>query len=176
MILTSGPFLNHNFNKRPAMNYRRINLYIQWKMTVKNMTSWRHKTLSASFQMLRTFSAWTHLSHFDQSKNKNEMKSLTNAWPWWEKSKATSLPACKSRLNFHIRGQFEIKILMLQLMNITYFTCILKKLNLSCNHFKSSNLSADNFKKVLKLSWSIPEPAIWSGDTGQQIHCFDSCG
>ena len=39
---------------------------------------------------------------------------------------------------------------------------------------KSSNQSADNFKKI-ELSGSIPEPAIRSGDTGQQIHCFDSC-
>ena len=36
------------------MNYRRILiaavfiLFIQWKKTVKNMTSWRHKTLSGS--------------------------------------------------------------------------------------------------------------------------------
>ena len=33
-----------------------------------------------------------------------------------KKSKAT---ACKSRLNFRVRGQFEIKILIVQLMNIT---------------------------------------------------------
>ena len=37
---------------------------------------------------------------------------------------------------------------------------------------KSSNLS---FKKTLELSESIPEPAIRSGDTGQQKHYFDSC-
>ena len=40
---------------------------------------------------------------------------------------------------------------------------------------KSSNLSADTFKKILKLSGSIPESAIRSGDTGQQKHYFDSC-
>ena len=40
---------------------------------------------------------------------------------------------------------------------------------------KSSNLSADNSQKTLELSGLIPEPAIWSGDTGQRIHCFDSC-
>ena len=28
---------------------------------------------------------------------------------------------------------------------------------------KTSNLSADNFKKVLDLDGSTPEPAIWSG-------------
>ena len=40
---------------------------------------------------------------------------------------------------------------------------------------KSSNLSADNFKKTLELSGSTAEPAIRSGDTGQQKHFFDSC-
>ena len=34
---------------------------------------------------------------------------------------------------------------------------------------KTSNLSADNFKKILDLDWLIPEPAIWSGDAGQWI-------
>ena len=54
MILTSGAFLTINLINKPAMNYRRILiaavfiLYIQWKKTVKNGTSWRHKTLSAS--------------------------------------------------------------------------------------------------------------------------------
>ena len=40
---------------------------------------------------------------------------------------------------------------------------------------KSSNLSADTFKILLELRGSIPEPAIPSGDTGQQKHCFDNC-
>ena len=54
---------------------------------------------------------------------------------------------------------------------------------------KTSNLSADNLKKVLDLDGSTPEPAIRSvdldgsitepeirsGDTGQWIPCFDSC-
>ena len=40
---------------------------------------------------------------------------------------------------------------------------------------KSSNLSADTFKILLELRGSIPEPAIRSGDTGKQKHCFDSC-
>ena len=39
---------------------------------------------------------------------------------------------------------------------------------------KSINLSADTLKKTLELSGSIPEPAIRSGDTGQQKHYFDS--
>ena len=40
---------------------------------------------------------------------------------------------------------------------------------------KSSNLSANTFKILLELRGSIPEPAIRSGDTGQQKRCFDSC-
>ena len=41
--------------------------------------------------------------------------------------------------------------------------------------FKTVNLSADNFKKILDLDGSTPEPAIRSIDTGQRISCFDSC-
>ena len=33
----------------------------------------------------------------------------------------------------------------------------------------------DNFKKILALDGSTPEPEILSGDTGQRIPCFDSC-
>ena len=40
---------------------------------------------------------------------------------------------------------------------------------------KTSNLSADNFKTILDLDGSTPEPAIRSGDAGQRIPCFDSC-
>ena len=61
--------------------------------------------------MVHKVSAWTHLSNFDQSENKNWMYSVTNAWPWWEKSKAIAFPTCKNWLNFHPWGQFEIKIL-----------------------------------------------------------------
>ena len=75
---------------------------------------------------------------------------------------------CLSRLDFRLRGQFEIKILIVRLMNT-------KNWAWACDHLKSSNLSADSFKKTLELSGSIPEPAIRSGDTNQRIHCFDSC-
>ena len=51
---------------------------------------------------------------------------MTNAWPWWEKSKATVFPACNSWLNFRIRGQFEIKILIVRHINTTYFIWIKK--------------------------------------------------
>ena len=59
-------------------------------------------------------------------------------------------------------------------MNTT-FICSLKKWTWACDRLKSSNLSADNFKKTLELSGSIPEPAIRPRDTGQQKHYFDSC-
>ena len=38
---------------------------------------------------------------------------------------------------------------------------------------KTSNFSADNFKKILDLDGSTP--ALRLGDTGQRIPCFDSC-
>ena len=40
---------------------------------------------------------------------------------------------------------------------------------------KTSNLSQENFKKLLDLDGSTPEPAIRSSETGQQVPCFDSC-
>ena len=55
---------------------------------------------------------------------------MTNAWSWWEKSKATVFPACNSWLNFRVRGQFEIKILIVRHINTTYFIWILKKIKL----------------------------------------------
>ena len=100
---------------------------------------------------------------------------MINAWPWWEKTKATAFSACKTRLNFRVWGQFEIKILIVRLINTTYFMCLKENWTWARDHLKSSNLSADNFKKTLELSGSKPEPAIRSGDTGQRIHCFDSC-
>ena len=51
----------------------------------------------------------------------------------------------------------------------------LKKEAWACDHLKTSNLSADNFKKIFDFDGSTPEPAIRSGDTGQRIPCFDSC-
>ena len=54
-----------------------------------------------------------------------------------EKSKATVFPACKSWLNFRVRGQFEIKILIVRLINKTCFIWIKKKLNLSPRSFEN---------------------------------------
>ena len=55
---------------------------------------------------------------------------MTNAWTWWEKSKATVFPASSSWLNFRVRGQFEIKILIVRHINTTYFIWIKKKIKL----------------------------------------------
>ena len=49
----------------------------------------------------------------------------------------------------------------------------LKKKKLTAyDHLKTSNLSADNFKKMVDLDGLRPEPAIRTGDTGQQIPFF----
>ena len=37
---------------------------------------------------------------------------MTNVWLWWEKWKASVSPACIFWLNFRVRGQFEIKMLI----------------------------------------------------------------
>ena len=99
---------------------------------------------------------------------------MTNAWPWWEKSKATVFPACNSWLNFRVRGQFKVKIYTERHINTTYFIKKYKK-TWACDHLKTSNLSADNFKNILDLDVPTPERAIRSSDTGQRIPCFHSC-
>ena len=53
--------------------------------------------------------------------------------------------------------------------------CILKNWTWSWSHLKTSNLSVNNFKQILDLDGSIPEPVIKSGDTGHWIPSFDSC-
>ena len=100
---------------------------------------------------------------------------MTNAWPWWAKSKATVFLACNTWLNFRVRGLFLIKILIVRPKNKTYFIWMKKNQTWACDHLKTNNLSADNFKKILDLDGSTPEPAIRSCDTGQRIPCFDSC-
>ena len=66
--------------------------------------------------------------------------------------KSNCLPACYSWLNFCVQGQFEIKILPVQLINTTYFLCIKTNWTWACDHFKTSNLSADmTSRKYLTL-------------------------
>ena len=62
----------------------------------------------------------------DQSQHKNWTKSVTNAYSWRAKSKATLFPACNSWLNFLVRGQFEIKILIVR-QNTRHISCEFKK-------------------------------------------------
>ena len=127
---------------------------------------------------MHKFSAWTHLSNFDQS----EHKIGRGAWStrdYGEKSeKHLSFPPVflNNWLNFRVWGHFEIKMLIVlghSDINTKYFIRIFKKW--ACDHLKTSNLSADNFKKILHLDGSTPEPAIRLGDTGMRIPCFDSC-
>ena len=64
---------------------------------------------------------------------------MTNAWLWWESQKDV-----KAGWIFASEVSLKSKV---QLMNTTYFICILKNWTWACDHLKSSNLSADNFKK-----------------------------
>ena len=93
---------------------------------------------------------------------------MTNAWTWWEKSKATVFPACYSWLDFRVRGQFEIAAHKHNVFHMNFK----KSLTWACDHLKTSNLTADNFKKILDLYGSALEPAIQTGDTGQRIPCL----
>ena len=49
----------------------------------------------------------------------------------------------------------------MRLINTTYFICILENWTLACDHFKSSNLSANNFKKITRTQWVD----TWARDT-----------
>ena len=58
----------------------RTNLFIQYCLTFSRNL---HKCIyrrQTWFKMLHTFSAWTHLSNFDQSEHKNWTDSLTDSW------------------------------------------------------------------------------------------------
>ena len=98
---------------------------------------------------------------------------MTNAWLWWEKWKASSLLAFL--LNFRVRGQFEIKMFIalgLSDINTTYFIWIKKEPAIIWKLVTCQRVTSE---KIHDLDGSTPEPAIGTGDTGQQIPCFDSC-
>ena len=71
------------------MNYRRILiaavliLYIQWKKTVKNVTSWRHKTLSASAIRKQVSRCCIHFPHelSCQILTNQSIKIKRRVWP-----------------------------------------------------------------------------------------------
>ena len=84
------------------------------------------------------------------------LKIGRRAWPmrdYGEKSEkylSSLLVFSNNLLNFRVRGQFEIKMLIARGqsdINTTYFIWITKKFTWSCDHLKISNFSADNFKK-----------------------------
>ena len=128
--------------------------------------------------MLHKFSAWAQLSNFDQSEHKNLDVERDQRVTLVRKVKSNwhVFPAFKHWLNVSFRGQFEINIFIVpHIQNTTYFIWTKKILTWACDHLKTSNLPADNFKKIFDLDGSTPEPAIGSGDTFQRIPCFDSC-
>ena len=106
--------------------------------------------------MLHKFSAWTHLSTFDQSEHNVERDQRVTL----VRKVKSNFPVCKSWLNSRVRGQFEVKSLIVQLINTTsYFLCV-KKIELD---------PAVIWKVELELSGPIPEPGIRSGDDGQRM-------
>ena len=86
------------------------------------------------------------------------------------------------QLNFCLRGQFEIQILIMQLINATYFLCILKNWTWARDRLKTNNLSVNNFKEILDLSgsgsklttnWSHMKLDFWL--CAQEIICNRTC-
>ena len=51
------------------------------------------------------------------------------------------------------------------------------QLELSLRSVENWKLASGKLKKKTRhnLDGSTPDPAVWSGDTGQRILCFDSC-
>ena len=73
--------------------------------------------------MLHKFCAWTHLSTFDQSEHNVERDQRVTL----VRKVKSNFPVCKSWLNSRVRGQFEIKSLVVRLINTTpYFLCVKK--------------------------------------------------
>ena len=85
-------------------------MYIQWKKIVKNITSW-HKTLLASTISKHVSRCCIHFLHelTSQILTNQSIKIGRRAWP-----KVTVLSAYNSWLNFRVRGQFAIKIIMMR--------------------------------------------------------------
>ena len=68
---------------------------------------------------------------------------MTNAWPWWEKSKATAFPACNWRPTSVWNQNFSSAAHKHNLFPMHFK----KNWTWACDYLKTSNLSADNFKK-----------------------------
>ena len=81
----------------------------------------------------------------------------------------SDFPVCKSWLISRVRGQFEIKSLIVRLINTTpYFLCV-KKIELEPVIIKKVVTCQWITSKKLELSGPIPEPGIRSGDVGQRM-------
>ena len=136
------------------MNYRRILiaavfiLYIQWKKTVKNVTSWRHKTLSASAIRKQVSRCWIHFPHelTCQILTNQSIKIKRRAWPTRDNGEKSQkrLPSLdefsrpRSVWNPNFNGAAHEHNL--------FHMHFKKNWTWACDHLKSSNLSADNFK------------------------------
>ena len=117
----------HFSNKNPiynsAKNNRRIVMtdvfyFVHTVERVKNITRW-HKTLSTSAiskQVSRRSIKFLHEFTVEHGQSVTMVRKV----------KSNCLPC----LNVCIRGQFEIKILIVWLINTTYFLSILKKIEL----------------------------------------------
>ena len=113
---------------------------------------------------MHKFSAWTHLSNFDQSEYKHWTKSVTNAWPWWENSKAGWMSRPRSVWNQNFKGAaHKHNIFHMNSKRKNLQPAIIWKL-VTCQRITS--------KKMVDLDGLTPEPAIRTGDTGQQIPFF----
>ena len=148
-------------------------LCIQQKKTVKSFTTVIHKTPSVSAiskQVSRCCKNFFHELTCQLLTNQN-INIGRRAWPsvTMVRKVKSNFPVCKSRLNSRVRGQFEIKSLIVRLINTTsYFLCV-KKIELepaiiwkvvTCQRITSKNL---------ELSGPIPEPAKRSGDDRRRM-------
>ena len=87
-----------------------------------------------------------------QMLTKQSTKIGRTAWPACDHRKKRSSPPVflKNWLNFLVRDQSEIKILIVRGhrdINTTYFIWIIAKIYLSLRSFETGTLTADNFKK-----------------------------
>ena len=121
---------------------------------IKFGETWWHKTLSASAIRKQVSRCCINFPQelTCQILTNQITKIGCRAWPtrYHGESKVTAFPTSKNWLDFQVRGQFEIKILLGQLISTTYFLCILKKWTWACDHLETCNLSADNLNLVSK--------------------------
>ena len=171
MTLTSGAFVNKKRNKQTShelqnnlgsscISFCTPSRKSQFK-TSQYDTSLPDKTLSApaiSNQVSRCRINFPHELTCQILTNQN---IRIGRWAWSEKWKAIAFPACKSRLNFRVRSQFEINILKVLLMNTTYFIRLLKKLNLSLRSFEKYQLVSGYLQKNTRTQWVD----TWARDT-----------